>query len=133
MITYRESDILKHEVKWVLGSITTNKASRGDGIPGELFQILKYDAVKVVHSVQFSSVNFCVQLFVTPWTEACQAFLSITNSQRLLKLNSWSLPIKMVMPSNHLIFCCPLLLPSIFLSIGVFSSDSVLHIRWPKY
>ena len=57
VITYRESDILKHEVKWVLGSITTNKASRGDGIPGELFQILKYDAVKVVHSVQFSSVQ----------------------------------------------------------------------------
>ena len=57
MITDLEPDILKHEVKWVLGSITTNKASRGDGIPGELFQILKYDAVKVVHSVQFSSVQ----------------------------------------------------------------------------
>ena len=66
---------------------------------------------------------------MTPWTAACQASLSITNSQSLLKLIS----IESVMPSNHLIFCCPLLLPSIFPSIRVFSSESVLHIRWPKY
>ena len=72
----------------------------------------------------------CVQLFVTPWTVARQASLSITNSQSLLKLMS----IESVMPSNHLIFCCPLLLlPSIFPSIRVFSNESVLHIRWPKY
>ena len=71
-----------------------------------------------------------VQLFVTPWTAACQAFLSITNSQSLLKLMS----IESVMPSNHLILCHPLLLlPSIFPSIRVFSNESVLHIRWPKY
>ena len=71
-----------------------------------------------------------VWLFATPWTAACQAFLSITNSRSLLKLMS----IKSVMPSNHLILCCPLLLlPSIFPSIRVFSSDSVLCIRWPKY
>ena len=76
-----------------------------------------------VHSVMSSS-------FVTPWTAARQASLSITNSRSLLKLMS----IKSVMPSNHLIFCCPLLLlPSVFPSIRVFSSESVLHIRWPKY
>ena len=71
-----------------------------------------------------------VRLFLTPWTAACQASLSITNSQNLLKLMS----IELVMPSNHLILCCPFLLsPSIFPSIRVFSSESVLCIRWPKY
>ena len=70
-----------------------------------------------------------VQLFVTPWTAACQASLSITKSQSLLKLMS----MESVMPSNHLILCHPLLLlPSIFPSIKVFSNESVLHIRWPK-
>ena len=70
-----------------------------------------------------------VQLFVTPWTGAHQVSLSITNSQSLLK----PISIESVMPSNHLIFCCPLLLlPSIFPSIRVFSNESVLHIRWPK-
>ena len=72
----------------------------------------------------------CVQLFVTPRTAACQVSLSITNSQRLLKL----LSIESAMSSNHLILCRPFLLPpSIFLSIRVFSSESVLCIRWPKY
>ena len=72
----------------------------------------------------------CVQLFPTPWTIAFHASLSITNSQILLKLMSTEL----VMPSNHLILCCPLLFPtSIFPSIRVFSQQSVLHIRWPKY
>ena len=71
-----------------------------------------------------------VQLFATPWTTARQASLSVTNSQSLLKLIS----IESVMPSNHLILCHPLfLLPLIFLSIRVFSSESVLCIRWPKY
>ena len=71
-----------------------------------------------------------VRLFATPWTAASQASLSITNSQSLLKLMS----IESVMPSNHLILCRPLLLPSsIFPSIRVFSNESVLHIRWPKY
>ena len=81
---------------------------------------------------QFSSVQFlsCVQLFVTPWTAACQASLSIINSQSLLKLMS----IESVMPSNHLILCHPLLLlPSIFPSIRVFSNESTLQIKWPKY
>ena len=80
-----------------------------------------------VQSVQLLSR---VQLFVTPWTAACQASLSITNSQSLLKLTS----IESVMPSNHLILCHPLLLPpSVFPSIMVFSNESVLHIIWPKY
>ena len=71
-----------------------------------------------------------VQLFVTPWTAARQASLTITNSQSLLKF----LSIESVMLSNHLILCCPLFLPpSIFPSIRVFSNESVLHIRWPKY
>ena len=72
----------------------------------------------------------CVRLFVTPWIAAHQASLSITISWSLLKLIS----IVLVMPSNHLILCHPLLLlPSMFPSIRVFSSESALHIRWPKY
>ena len=66
---------------------------------------------------------------MTPWTAACQASLSFTISQSLFKLMS----IESVMPFNHLIFCCPLLLPSVFPSIRVFSSEPALHIRWPKY
>ena len=89
-------------------------------------------AIGKVHLINFSSVQFlrCVWLFATPWTAAYQASLSITNS--------WSPPkpmsIELVMPSNHLIPWCPLLLlPSIFPNIRVFSSESVLCIRWPKY
>ena len=79
------------------------------------------------HSVQSLSH---VQLFVTPWTAARQASLSITNSQSLLKLMS----IESVMTYNYLSLCCPLLLlPSIFPSIRVFSNESALNIRWPKY
>ena len=80
-----------------------------------------------VSSVQLLS---CVQCFATPWNAACQTSLSITNSRSLLKLMS----IKLVMSSNHLILCWPLLLlSSIFPSIRVFSNKSVLRIRWPKY
>ena len=82
--------------------------------------------------IQFSSVQLLsrVRLFATPWTAACQASLSITNS--------WSTPKPMsivsVMPSNHIIYCYPfLLLPSIFPSIRVFSNESALCLRWPKY
>ena len=81
---------------------------------------------------QFSSVQLFshVRLFETPWIAAHQASLSITNSWSLLKL----MPIESVMPSSHLILCCPLLLlPSIFPSIRVFSNKSALPIRWPKY
>ena len=88
--------------------------------------------VREFSSVQFSSVQSLshVRLFATPWTTARQPSLSITNSQSLLKLMS----IESVMPSNHLIIYRPLLLlPSIFSSIRVFSNDSELCIRWPKY
>ena len=83
-------------------------------------------------SVQFGSVQSLshVWLFATPGTAARQAFQSITNSRSLLRLMS----VALVMPSNHLILCHPLLfLPSIFPNIRVFSNESVLHIRWPKY
>ena len=80
------------------------------------------------YSIQFNSQSY--RLFVTSWTAAHQASLSITNSQSLLKLKS----IELVMPSNHLILCHPLLLPpSIFPSIRVFSNESFLPVRWPKY
>ena len=84
------------------------------------------------YSVQFSSLQSFrpVLLFATPWTTARQASLSITNSRSPPK----PLSIESVMPSNHLILCCPLLLlPSIFPSIRVFSNESAIHIRWPKY
>ena len=85
------------------------------------------------HSVYWVSVSIRslsrVRLFVAPWTAAGQASLSITNSWSLLKLMS----IELMMLSNHLILCRPLLLLSIFLSVRVFSEESVLHIRWPKY
>ena len=82
---------------------------------------------KVISSVQLLSH---VQLFAIPWTAARQTSLSFINSQSLLKLMS----IESVMPSNHLILCCPLLLlPSIFPCIRVFSNESILCIRWPKY
>ena len=77
----------------------------------------------------FSQSLSCVWLFATPWTTAHQASLSITNSWSLLILMS----IESVMPSSHLILCNPLLLPSIFPSIRVFSNESALCIRWPKY
>ena len=82
--------------------------------------------------MSFSSVQSlsCVQLFATSWTVAHQASLSIANSWSLPRLMS----IKLVMPSNHLILCHPLLLlSSVFAIIRVFSNESVLHIRWPKY
>ena len=83
-------------------------------------------------SIQFNSAQSLshVQLFATPWTAACQSSLFITNSWSFLKLMSS----ESVMPSNHLILCHPLLLLlSIFPSLRVFSNESVLHIRWPKY
>ena len=82
-------------------------------------------------SFQFSSVQFsCVWLFVTPWIAARQASLSITNSRSLLNL----MPIELVMPSSHLILCHPLLLlPPIPPSIRVFSNESALRVRWPKF
>ena len=92
-----------------------------------MFSIQESSLILLFSSVQSLS---CVQLFATPWTAACQASLSITNFWSLLKL----MPIESVMPSNHLIlYRSLLLLPSIFPSFRVFSIESVLHIRWPKY
>ena len=79
--------------------------------------------------VAIAQSHSCVRLFVTPWTVAHQASLSFTISQSLLKLTS----VELMMPSNHLVLCHPLLLPSIFPSIRVFSSELTLCIRWPKY
>ena len=88
---------------------------------------LLYTRYCFIHSVRLLSH---VWLFVTPWTAACQASLSITNSRSLFKFTS----IELVMPSNHLILCCPLLLlPSVFPSIRMLSNEPVLCIRWPKY
>ena len=82
----------------------------------------RFSSVQLIYSVMSDSV--------TPWTAVHQASLSITNTQSLLKLMS----IESVVPSNHLILCCPLLLlPSIFPNIRVFSNESALRIRWPKY
>ena len=90
-----------------------------------MFWFLHFSILSSVSSVQWLS---CVQHFTTLWTAACQDSLSTTNSGSLLKLMS----IQPVMPSNHLIICY-LLLSSIFPSIRVFSNESGLHIRWPKY
>ena len=86
-------------------------------------------ALKIKNRINSVQLLSRVWLFTTPWTAAHQASLSITNSRSLPKLMS----IESVMPSNHLILYHPLLPPSIFPSIRVFSNESVLHIRWPKY
>jgi len=110
----------------------------GSSVPGLLqARTLEWVAIKMDRELlltMFSSVQFrllsCVQLFATPWTAACQASLSITNSWSSLKLTS----IKSVMPSSHLILCRPLLLlPLIPPSIRVFSNESTLRMKWPKY
>ena len=93
--------------------------------------LLWYSCLERSHGVPFSSVQSLshARLFVTPWAAVRQASLSITNSWSLLKL----MFIELVMPSNHPLLCRPLLLPpSVFPSIKLFSSESVLHIRWPK-
>ena len=99
--------------------------------PGEaLIMITPFSQLERLYSDSSVQSLSRVSLFATPWTAAHQASLSITNSWSLLKLMS----IESVMPSNHLILCHPLLLlPSIFPRIRVFSNESVLRIRWPKY
>ena len=94
-----------------------------------MFESIESILRNLIPSVQSVQLLSCVQLFATPWTAVLQASLFITNSWSLLKLTS----IALVMPSNHLILCCPLLFPpSIFLSIRVSYNESVLCIRWPK-
>ena len=106
-------------MRWDVSAQEVRQRKKGQIPPSSVFCL-----VAVVQSLSN------IQLFVTPWTAALQAFLSFTISRSLLKLMS----IESVMPSNHLILCCPLLLlPSIFPSIRVFSSESVLCIKWPKY
>ena len=111
----------------VLGGILTGKDTRE---PTEML-VTSYILIWVVNaSWVFSSVQLLMSNSVTPWIGAHQASLSFIISWSLLKLMS----IESVMPSNHLILCCPLLfLTSIFPSIRVFSNESALHIRWPKY
>ena len=111
--------------------IPPDSSVHGDS-PGKNTGVGCHALLQEIFQTQVSSVQLlsCVRLFVTPWTIARQASLSITNSWSLLKLMSF----ESVMPSNHLILCHPLLLPpSIFPGIRVFSNESVLHIRWPKY
>ena len=116
--------------KWYMHTLTTSNEWRLDqGIfTQEPFEV----EPKILFDFQFSSVQSLspVWLFVTPWIAACQASLSITNSRSLLKVMS----IESVMPSSRLILCRPLLLPpSIFPSIRIFSDESTLCMRWPKY
>ena len=92
-------------------------------------KLMKHPSFAKIHTVVVVQLLSHVQLFVSPWTAARQASLFITNSQSLLKPMS----VESVMPSNHLILCHPLLLPSVFPSIRVFSNELVLCIRWPKY
>ena len=112
------NNILKTQTHWTWSSHRLHHAVT--------WTLIDYKFVNKLSSVQLLSR---VQLFATPWTAACQATLSITNSRSSLKIMS----IESVMPSSHLILCHPLLLPSIFPSIMVFSNESALHIRWPKY
>ena len=98
---------------------------------GNLGSYSKPCYIKRIGGYRFSSVQLLnrVRLFATPWTAECQAYLSDANSRRLLKLMS----IESVMPSNYLILCRLHLLSSIFPRVRVFSSESILHIRWPEY
>ena len=113
-----------HALEFPLKYIHTHKFSkRNRDASFTLNQVLPFMYIVVVQSL------IHVQLFTTPWTAAHQTFLSFIISWSLLKLMS----IELMMPSNHLILCCSLPLPSIFPSIRVFSNESVLHIRWPKY
>ena len=122
---------LKHKFFVESCLLTLSKVTQGEWI-SETFPNSSHPSKPSKLSVQFSSVQSLshVQLFATPWTTAYQASLSITTSQSSPKPMS----IESVMPSNHLILCHPLLLlPSIFPVMGVFSNESALRIRWPKY
>ena len=136
-LTQESNSCILH-CRWILYCLATRKAQGyfRQHIDKSCFFIhsvtLSFDSTFNQFKFSISSVQLLthVQLFVTPWTAACQVSLSITNSLSLLKLMS----IESMIPSNHLILCCPiLLLPSIFLSNRVFSNESVLCLRGPKY
>ena len=115
--------------RWLLWDSLLYKQASLRASPLHFKQSLCYRTISLYSISSVQSLS-CVWLFVTPWTAACQASLSITNSQNLLKLMS----IESVMPCNHLTFCGPLLLqPSIFPNIRIFLNESALCIRWPKY
>ena len=131
MITHLEEDILRWEVKWAFGSITTNKPSGSDGILVEVFQILKYNAVKVLHLIctQFSSGSAMSNSLQPHGLQHSRLPCPLPTP----RVYSNSCPIELVTPSSHLILCCPPLPPPIFPSIRVFSNESALHIRWTSY
>ena len=124
-------------ILWNLGHIIFSREIRSGKLLAHMKQVVPLEpcsqgSISRLEKVQFSSVQSLrhVWLFATPWTATLQTSLSITNSRSLLRLMS----IETVMPSNLLILCRPLLLPpSIFPSIRVFSNESALRIRWPKY
>ena len=117
---------IKSWICWLLSFFSNNISNEERNIQNNDIQICNTIAWWIRSDQSLSPVR----IFATPWITACQASLSITNSQSSLRLTS----IKSVMPSNHLILChLLLLLPSIFPRIKVFSNESVLHIRWPKY
>ena len=116
-------------LKKIFKKQTKLKHHQAKGTVSKLYQTVEEDWLDTVFQLSIQSLSH-VQCFATPWTAAHQASLSLTNSWSSLNLIS----IELVMPSNHLILCCPLLfLSSIFPSIRVFSNESALHIRWPKY
>ena len=126
-------------LEWVAISFSRGSSwprdwTRVSCIPGRCFTEppgnLPYNSKRSLLAISSVQLLSCLWLFATLWTAARQASLSITNAWSLLKL----MPITLVMPSNHLIPCHPLLLPpSIFPNIRVSSNESALHIRWPKY
>ena len=114
---------------WLLGRLNEVNLNRKIILGKVLFYFWRWNEWRGQSTYTSCSLS-CVWLFVTSWTAACQASLSFTISQSLLKLMS----IELMMPPNHFILCRPLLLlPSIFPSIRVFSNELTLHIRWPKY
>ena len=121
-----ERDLQISPVFYLAPPETTKVINLGPPLEKNIFYSILFIILYSVSSVQSLSR---VLLFVTPWATAHQASLSFTNSQSLLNLMS----IESVMPSNHLILCCPLLPPSILPSIRVFPNGLALHIRWPKY
>ena len=127
--TYKNLMILWKSRFWCLRSVRGSKVLHFWQVPNSSWFAHTWSKEELRKFAVVQSLSH-VRLFATPWTAACQAYLSFTISWSLRKLTS----IESVMPSNHLILCHPLLLlPSIFPSIRAFSTESACHIRWPKY